>query len=213
MSDYLWDKTGEPDEDVKELEELLGNLAYQPRPLELPERLPRHTRMSHSLTWTHVAAIAAALLLMLLAGAALMSMRRQAVTPEQQAIQQPSPQLQTKTPPRHTAEVSQEDEDIAIQPSNDSPEIKQPRNGSRSTVRQVALSRQRRQPSKRRVNEKPASVNQEIALNGVSSQGGELTDEERQAKDQLMLALRFASANLRYVQEQVREVGMTGKPR
>lgn len=213
MSDYLWDQTGEPDEEVKQLEELLGSLAYRPRPLELPEPLPRHAPVRHSSAWTRVAALAAALLLMLLAGAALMSIRRQAVTPEQQAIQQPSPQLQTETPPRHIAEAAKEDEDIAIQPSNDSPEIKRPRNGSRSTAQQVAVSRQRRRPSKRRVNEKPAPSNQEIALNGVPAQGHELTDEERQAKDQLMLALRFASANLRYVQEQVREVGMTGKPR
>ena len=213
MSDYLWDKTGEPDEDAKQLEELLGNLAYQPRPLDLPAPLPQHARMNHSLSWTQVAAIAAALLLMLLAGASLMSMRRQAVTPEQQAIQQPSPQLQTETLPRHTAEASQENENDAIRTSNNPPEIKQPRNGSRPTARQVALSRQRRQPSKRRVNEKPASVNQEIAQNITPAQGHKLTDEERQAKDQLMLALRFASANLRYVQEQVREVGIQEKPR
>ena len=36
MSDYLWDKTGEPDEDAEQLEQLLGTLKYQPRPLEIP---------------------------------------------------------------------------------------------------------------------------------------------------------------------------------
>ena len=34
--DYLWDKTGEPDPEVQELEEILGTLRYQPRPLEIP---------------------------------------------------------------------------------------------------------------------------------------------------------------------------------
>jgi|SRR5215831_5379428 len=33
---YLWDKTGEPDEEVQELEELLGTLRHKPQPLELP---------------------------------------------------------------------------------------------------------------------------------------------------------------------------------
>ena len=33
---YLWDKTGQPDAEVQELEELLGTLKYQPRPLQIP---------------------------------------------------------------------------------------------------------------------------------------------------------------------------------
>ena len=36
MSDYLWDKKGEPDTDVARLEALLGAFAHEPRPLELP---------------------------------------------------------------------------------------------------------------------------------------------------------------------------------
>ena len=33
---YLWDKTGDVDAEVQELEELLGSLKYQPRPLHIP---------------------------------------------------------------------------------------------------------------------------------------------------------------------------------
>ena len=36
--DYLWDKSGEPDPQIQELEEILGTLRYQPRPLNLPRR-------------------------------------------------------------------------------------------------------------------------------------------------------------------------------
>ena len=36
--DYLWDKTGEPDPQIQQLEEILGTLRYQPRPLPLPVR-------------------------------------------------------------------------------------------------------------------------------------------------------------------------------
>ncbi len=38
-ADYLWDKTGEPDPEVQQLEEILGTLRYQPRPLEIPAGL------------------------------------------------------------------------------------------------------------------------------------------------------------------------------
>ena len=34
-NDYLWDRTGEPDAEVRELEEVLGTLRYQPKPLAL----------------------------------------------------------------------------------------------------------------------------------------------------------------------------------
>ncbi len=37
--DYLWDKSGEPDAEIHELENILGALKYQPRPLEIPESL------------------------------------------------------------------------------------------------------------------------------------------------------------------------------
>ncbi|HEX6623729.1 MAG TPA: hypothetical protein VF064_08455, partial [Pyrinomonadaceae bacterium] len=74
MSDYLWDKTGEPDAEVERLEKLLGPLGHQPRALELPpaarvEQAPRRL-------WSRPAlAAAAALALMLLAGAWLFASR------------------------------------------------------------------------------------------------------------------------------------------
>jgi hypothetical protein len=34
--DYLWDKTGEPDPQIQQLEEILGTLRHQPTPLPLP---------------------------------------------------------------------------------------------------------------------------------------------------------------------------------
>jgi hypothetical protein len=36
--DYLWDKTGQPDPEIQQLEEILGSLRYQPKPLALPRR-------------------------------------------------------------------------------------------------------------------------------------------------------------------------------
>ena len=36
---YLWDRTGEPDAEVQQLEQLLGELRYQPSPFEVPAGL------------------------------------------------------------------------------------------------------------------------------------------------------------------------------
>lgn len=57
--DYLWDKTGEPDPQIKQLEEILGTLRYQPRPLQLPVTRRR--------SYIPVLAIAATVMLALLA--------------------------------------------------------------------------------------------------------------------------------------------------
>ncbi|HYJ88998.1 MAG TPA: hypothetical protein VEW46_23230 [Pyrinomonadaceae bacterium] len=37
--DYLWDKSGKPDPEVQQLEEILGTLRYQPRELEIPPQI------------------------------------------------------------------------------------------------------------------------------------------------------------------------------
>jgi cytoskeletal protein RodZ len=36
---YLWDRTGQPDEELQRLEELLGELRYEPRPLAIPANI------------------------------------------------------------------------------------------------------------------------------------------------------------------------------
>ncbi|HEX9918290.1 MAG TPA: hypothetical protein VGA87_03930, partial [Pyrinomonadaceae bacterium] len=84
MSDYLWDKTGEPEEDVAQLENLLGALKYQPRPLEIPATAAMPTTAVITATAASRTrpttifsrprlAIAASLLLTLLAGAWLVT--------------------------------------------------------------------------------------------------------------------------------------------
>ncbi|MDQ3919485.1 MAG: hypothetical protein M3348_13520 [Acidobacteriota bacterium] len=72
MSDYLWDKTGEPEEDVERLEELLGSFRHHPRALERPAESaaparvgPRAPRLLRAPGF----AVAAALILAFTAGA------------------------------------------------------------------------------------------------------------------------------------------------
>jgi hypothetical protein len=71
--DYLWDKTGQPDPEVQQLEEILGTLRYQPKPLELPEELP----VSRRRNYFPLLAIAASLLLALVAGGIWLRVRNQ----------------------------------------------------------------------------------------------------------------------------------------
>lgn len=59
---YLWDRTGEPDAEVQKLEELLGTLRYQPKPLRIPSSMSIARRRSYL-----PLAIAAALALIVLA--------------------------------------------------------------------------------------------------------------------------------------------------
>jgi hypothetical protein len=70
--DYLWDKTGEPDPEIQELEEILGTLRYQPKPLEIPQDIvPRRRQRSYF----PVLAIAASILLALLAAGVWLRVR------------------------------------------------------------------------------------------------------------------------------------------
>ncbi|MDT5158239.1 MAG: hypothetical protein QOH51_2596 [Acidobacteriota bacterium] len=83
MSDYLWDKSGEPEAEVERLEELLGSLRHRPRMLELPsEAVPLETRRPRLFSTTRLfdtsrrlgpawVAVAATLLLAFLLGASV----------------------------------------------------------------------------------------------------------------------------------------------
>ena len=94
--DYLWDKSGQPDPEIQELEEILGTLRYQPKPLELPKELPTSRR------WNYVPllAIAASLLLALVAGGIWLRVRSQRAPQPQQArvVPTPSPREEEKPP-------------------------------------------------------------------------------------------------------------------
>lgn len=93
--DYLWDKTGEPDPEIQQLEEILGTLRYQPKPLELPQDLltPRQRRNHIPLL-----AIAATVLLALLAAGVWLRVRTQSeFQPKQASITHAPPVVDEKT--------------------------------------------------------------------------------------------------------------------
>lgn len=78
--DYLWDKTGQPDPQIQQLEEILGTLRYQPKPLVLPRRR----------NYFPLLAIAASLLLALLAGGVWLGLRNEAPKSEAK-VETPTP--------------------------------------------------------------------------------------------------------------------------
>ena len=86
--DYLWDKTGEPDLEIQKLEEILGTLRYQPKPLEIPQELltPRQRRNHVPLL-----AIAASVLLALIAAGVWLRVRTQSDSQPHRATVAPAP--------------------------------------------------------------------------------------------------------------------------
>jgi hypothetical protein len=132
MSEYLWDKTGEPDAEVERLETLLANLSHIPRPLALPSEEAAHVspRARRRDAWRHGAwlrffparlfepvglAAAAALVLTLLLGASVLMRARVAMDEghagsraERAASREVRPTQMQPQPPRQAAPRQQE---------------------------------------------------------------------------------------------------------
>ena len=94
--DYLWNKTGQPDPEIQQLEEILGTLRYQPRPLVIPEdvRVPRRRN------YFPLLAIAASILLAIVAGSIWLRVRSrsEAPPPQQAHVETPTPKPEIKAP-------------------------------------------------------------------------------------------------------------------
>src|SRR3989442_5030867 len=109
---YLWNRTGEPDPDVQELEEILGALRYQPRPLEIPAGI----QVGRHRTFFPALAIAAAIALIAAGLGLWLNLNRQ-------PAQQIGAKLPTKTDQKKIVEHESEHEpgnrlakDSAIEP-------------------------------------------------------------------------------------------------
>lgn len=96
---YLWDRTGKPDPDIQKLEELLGELRYQPRPLHIPAHINVGRKRSFFLPMT----IAAAIIMVAILSALWFQFNRrptlQADEPRQSAPVTPTNVNQTESSP------------------------------------------------------------------------------------------------------------------
>lgn len=209
MSDYLWDKTGEPDEAVERLEALLGTLAHKPRPLALPARDAHAARVSgrpSRLFAPWALAAAAALLVATLAGAAALLRSRETPASKSAAHAnetRPSrDEVRSEKPPAapgaHDGGASK-DERAAVEDF---------RLGSRTGKGTRLASAQRRQ--KRPASPARVGGTEEVggpALEAMSAAGGtpSLFESARlMTKEQLVYALRLTGAKLRDVRQKTR---------
>ena len=92
--EYLWDKSGEPDREIQQLEEILGTLKYQSRPLAIPPDLVVFRRRR----FLAYLAIAASLAFALLAASFwLLRVQNQKIPQSYEAgLEKPKPALPNK---------------------------------------------------------------------------------------------------------------------
>jgi hypothetical protein len=94
--DYLWDRTGKPDPEIQELEELLGTLRYQPRPL----RIPRDLTIARRRPFVLPVSIAAAIIMVAVLSALWFHFNRKSTPQKIEARQEaPIPSPAQVTPP------------------------------------------------------------------------------------------------------------------
>lgn len=115
--DYLWDKSGPPDPEVQQLEEILGALRYQPKPFEIPRDVPAPRRRNYY----PLIAIAATLLVALLAGAIWFQVRtrderlpQQAQVPSAPRISAPPIQQKSIPTPEPKKSLAPREDNVAV---------------------------------------------------------------------------------------------------
>lgn len=226
MSDYLWDKTGEPDAEVERLEKLLGTLAHRPRALELPPA----ARVAHAPrrgVTRPAMAFAAALALLLLAGGWLFASRR--------ANHRQAAQSSSQTPAARGDERERKDANTAennFKNEAPAPVVVRQSETAGDKNRAVGLEPQAgdaaprresgRQPSRQQSAQAVRRRRDAVAVQSNAGSGktartvearGEPPEEgllavvmgrQRSAKEQLVYGLRLTGAKLSEVQTKVR---------
>jgi hypothetical protein len=176
--EYLWDKTGEPDPEIQELEEILGALRYQPRPLEIPADVQVGDNRNFFRRHAPSLAIAATIAMLLFGlGGWLGLQRGQRNQPAQLAHSRPgnSPTVRegagATTPIPESAPAFVPRHDQAGPPH---------------------LARNSQRARSVRVNDQQLAIARR--------------QEAEAAKDQLMLAFRLVSAKLNFAQKKAQEL-------
>lgn len=221
MSDYLWDKTGEAEEDVERLEELLGQLRFQPRTFEVPATLPvvvprRASHTLHKFTWSRLA-VAASLLLTLLAGAWLITTKQRTTSnaPSPMAQQRtprtvtPPEQAQQQQPTQTATTTTQTDKDNLASGSSAGATSGRTEQTQRGVVVQsnaANMSRhQRREFISVAVVKRHGALPRQLNVREVNAPREEvaMTPREREAMEKFMLAMKVTSEKLGYAERQV----------
>ena len=182
--DYLWDRSGEPDPEVRELEEVLGTLRYQPTPLRLPATAPIRGPRRQT-TWL---AVAAAVALLVLAVGVWVLINRSAPSVHPEVVQKTKPGSGQSEGSNVMAPSPSPQP--APQPNDGSERIKIPHRRSPSHGPAWAGS-QRRPATKREPRAEISPAEMQAAL---------------ETKEKLMQALRLASAKLNLAQRKTQGI-------
>lgn len=180
--DYLWDKTGKPDPEVQQLEEILGTLRYQPQPLEIPAGLHVGGERSFFRSVRNYAAplaIAAAVAMLLLGLGLWLGLQRVQRNPQQLAVNPDTPRVKPVSSP--------DEKNSPVGPSSPEPEKRQIAELSRHRVNPSLLVRSPKRDRNTVVRDQQLAAKQ--------------LQEAQVAKDQLMLALRVTSEKLSLAQK------------
>jgi hypothetical protein len=204
MSDYLWDKTGEPDAEAERLEELLGGLRFQPRTFEVPSTLPfaprRRAQVPSHFSWSRLA-VAASLLVTLLLGAWLIVSKQRTVN---------TPQLVNNDRPAEEKAMPQQKQtnrEAAITtPNNDTATARNEKHDSVDRGTAPIAHRQQRNETyvavQKRFDMRPRHSN-ERNLNAPHEEMAKMTPREKEAMEKFMLAMKVTSEKLGYAERQV----------
>jgi mRNA-degrading endonuclease toxin of MazEF toxin-antitoxin module len=176
--DYLWDQTGEPDPEIQQLEQVLGALRYQPRPLEIPAELGSPNRQAF---FPRLLAIAATIAILLLGAGLWVGLRRQSITP-----------VVTVTP-----RPANGNDNVAVTPT--------PVNNPVAPPAPIA-SKDKSTPRRNRPLLSNALARHVRPIPAAPELAASERKEAEAAKEQLILALRVASSKLSFAQRKAQEI-------
>jgi len=178
--DYLWDKTGEPDPEIQQLEQVLGTLRYQPRTLDIPAGLAPVQKRAF---FPRLLAIAATIAIMLFGLGLWLSMHRQQRT---EVTKVPNKTTTTGSDVG-TVVIPDVGEDLGpVSPTDSGTQPIHPVNHGAPT-HYVARKARRH-----------GVATPELAASEIK--------EAEAAKEQLMIALRVASSKLSFAQKKAQEI-------
>ena len=194
--DYLWDKTGEPDPEIQQLEEILGLLRYQPRPLEIPVDLPPNIHIQRERKFFRGfapgLAIAATIALMVLGLGLWFGLQRLQRSRPPEIVQTPNkPAVSTPSTAPSPSQV--QDTSATISGSTDRKHNDSPH---RQGLNQSQLAGNRNPDAGRRL------IRDQLKDSAVAEND---LREAAAAKDQLMLGLRVACAKINFAQKKAQE--------
>jgi len=174
--EYLWDKTGEPDPEIQELEEILGALRYQPRALELPANVQVGGKSNFFRSHAPSLAIAATIAMLLFGLGLWLGLQR---------WQRNQPAQLAQSPPGSSPTVREGSSSTPPIPESSSADLPQPDG-------QTQLAKNSRRARSVRANDQQLAIARR--------------QEAEAAKDQLMLAFRLVSAKLNFAQKKAQEL-------